>query len=186
VLASMLLMAAPVAAVPVSIFESLATYDRRAEQIVIARCTSIRKSGDGYPGGVYPLEVDVRRVLKGSIKPGRTRTATIHPMRVGQEYLLANTGGMVYGTSFISLGELTVVPLPAGFRLESLDGKPLHEQLLAVFRARKTEVERALREPQDEQRRNALTEELRLLERATTPPEARGAAESRAREGRED
>jgi len=132
-------------AVPISLFSDLDTYLDRAKEIVIARCLEAPEDvGISYIDGLYPATTEVVATLKGKRNLGDLKIATIYPMRPGRTYLLTNTGGNAFNTDFLSLGQMTVVPVPDGFDLKSLQGKSLKEQVQRVFARNLYEVEREL------------------------------------------
>jgi hypothetical protein len=158
VLSGLFLLIQDSGAVPITIFSDVATYAERAEEIVIARCLTVPEDGGlSANDGFYPATVDVITALKGPRRPGELKIATIFPMKTGQNYLLANTGGKAFGTDFLALGELTIVPVPESFDLASLENQPLKEQLEQIFSRQLYEVEREMA---------PLIEKQRQLQRA--------------------
>lgn len=132
-------------AVPISLFSDLDTYLERAKEIVIARCLEAPEDvGISYIDGLYPATMELVTSLKGAREPGKLKIATIYPVRPGRTYLLANTGGNAFETDFLSLGQMTVVPVPDGFDLKVLHERPLKQQVQLVFARNLYEVEREL------------------------------------------
>ena len=147
---TVLLGCAPSWGVPITLFQDTDTYIRRARDIVIAQCLSVPP---GQPGedGLYAVEVKVLLVLKGNRKPGELRVATIYPMKPQERYLLTSLGGLALGTDFLALPQLSVVPVPKDFPLETLEGKPVKEQLQRLFARELFEVERQIEPLQEQQ-----------------------------------
>lgn len=133
----------------------------RAKDIVVAECISIpaREEQEAREDNFQSIEVNILKVLKGSGKPGRFRIATIYPMKPHTTYMLYNLGGSALGTDFLALSELSVVPLPATFKVEELKDKELKEQVQYIFSRRLFEVERELA---------PLLKEKELLEKAVS------------------
>lgn len=137
------LVLCPVAsAVPISLFPGIDTYLKRYDDIVIAECVSVPKEPYGFVDGFFPAEVKVLVALEGNRKPGPLKIATIYPMKPGQRYLLTNTGGSAFDTDFLSLGELTVVPVHDD--LKKFAGKTTKQRLQMIFSRELYEVERKL------------------------------------------
>ena len=140
----LVLSCVPCHAIEVPLFTDTDTFIERAKDIVIARCVS-SDEGDGVgPDGISTAEVEVITVLKGSKKAGKLRIATIHSVTPGTNYVLASVGGSAYETDFLAIEELSVVPIPPDFDLDTLQGKPLKEQVQRVFARRLCDVQRAL------------------------------------------
>jgi len=145
--------AAEARAVPITLFMDTETYLERAKEIIVARCIEAPEDdGVSAVDGLFPVTVDVVANLKGNRELVHLKVGTIYPMRQGKTYLLTNTGGEAFGTNFLSLGELTVVPIPERFDLETLQGKPLKEQVELIFARNLYEVERALEPLQAKER----------------------------------
>jgi len=133
---------------------------KRANDIVIADCVSIPTNKpvlvnghwtiEIFADGLYKVEVNVIRVLKGSKPTGKQIIATIYPMTPGKEYLLSNSGGSVgetggaAATDFLAVPELSVIEIPSSFDLKTLDGKQLKEQMQSIFSRHLYEVDRKL------------------------------------------
>ncbi len=157
VLMLLLLIANAAQAIKVTTFVDTETFIERARDIVIAKCLGPVPNSRSYDDGLYPVEVQVLRVLKGpknkSMKPGKARIATIYPMEEGKTYLLTSMGGSAFGTEFLAVPELSVVEVPPNFQLNDLKGKTVKEQVQALFAARRHEVERQLLLLQEEKKR---------------------------------
>lgn len=129
-----------------------------AKDIVVAECTlSPAQSAAG--GGLRVVKLNIRKVLKGSAKPGPLRVATIHAIELHTTYMLCSLGGNALGTDFLAVPELSVVPLPEAFELHELNDKDLKEQVQYMFSLRLFEVERKLR---------PLLKEKELLEKGVS------------------
>jgi hypothetical protein len=144
-LAVVLLTALPCQAVPITLFTDTDTFVRRAQDIVIAKCLGPVPDGRNYDDGLYPVDVQVSSVLKGTRKPGKDKIATIYPMEAGKTYLLTSLGGSAHGTDFLAIPELSVVELPPNFQIDGLQGKKVAEQVQLVLAARRQENERLQR-----------------------------------------
>jgi hypothetical protein len=162
-LALLLLLTGETRAIKVAPFTNTDTFVTRAQDMVIAKCLGPVPNALDYFDGLYPVDVQVLSVLKGpkdkSMKPGKARIATIYTMEAGKTYLLTSMGGSAFGSEFLAVPELSVVELPANFRLDDLKGKTLKEQVQAVFAARRQEIER---------RQRLLADEKKLLDKAVS------------------
>lgn len=127
-------------AFPISFFPGIDTYLERYDDIVIAECVSVAEAPHRH--GFFPAEVKVLETLEGNRKPGLLKIATIYQMKPGQRYLLTNTGGNAFDTDFLTLGELTVVPVHDD--LKTLAGKTKKQKLQIIFSRELYEVERKL------------------------------------------
>jgi len=145
-------------AMKITLFMDTDTYIKRAHDIVLAECISIPEGGpEMHHDGLHLVEVAIVKVLKGSKQTGRGRIAMIYRMEVGRVYLLSSLGGSAYGTDFLALPELAVVPLPTNLNVGELEGKGLKEQVQYIFSRHLSEVETEL-EP--------LLKEKALLEKS--------------------
>jgi len=141
-------------------FTDLPRFVERHRDIVVADCVSIPPDFVIVDGkkifleyrGVYPFDVKVVRMLKGSLPPGNRRIRTSFTMVPGKRYLLSNLG---YDDDFQALAELSVVEVSDQFDLSQLDGKPVKEQVASLLSNRlatlrstipKLEAERTLLE----------------------------------------
>ncbi|HEV8061527.1 MAG TPA: hypothetical protein VGP68_16730 [Gemmataceae bacterium] len=157
---ALLLVVANVQAIKITMFIDTETFVLRAKDIVIAKCLVPAAGGpQHYEDGLYPVDVHIISALKGEKKPGKAKIATIYPMELGKTYLLASLGGSAYGTDFLAVPQLSVVELPANFRLDDLRDKKVAEQVQTVFAARRRENER---------QRLLLDEEKKLLDKAVS------------------
>jgi hypothetical protein len=102
------------------------------------------------------IEVKILKVLKGSAELGQFQIRTIYAMRPSTTYMLYSLGG---STDFWAIPELSVVPLPAAFEVDELEGRDLKEQVQYMFSRRLYELERELA---------PLLEEKELLEKAVS------------------
>lgn len=153
-------------AMKITLFSGTDRFVTRAKDIVIARCPPLPKERprhirDGvveepYENGLRPVDVQVLTVIKGERKPGALKIATPYAVKPGGTYMLTSTGGLAFGTDFLTTGQLSVVPLPGGFDLERLGGKTTKEQVQWAFSRRLFELERELA---------PMLEEQSLLER---------------------
>jgi hypothetical protein len=144
-------------AIIVTSFEDTDTLVRKAKDIVIADCVSIPTNRPVLRGGhwitaelrdgLYKAEVRIIRTLKGGKQPGNQIIATIYPMASGKRYLLYNLGGEVGesggipATDFLAVPRLSVVEVPSGFDLKTLDRKELKEQVQSILSRHLFEVE---------------------------------------------
>lgn len=120
--------------VPISLFADVETYLERAKEIVIVQCVSIPEEGtETFVDGFFPANLEAVMTLKGERKPGPLTVATIYDMKPKQKYLLANSGGQAFGTDFLALAELSVIPMAANFDLEKLKGKELKQQVQMIM-----------------------------------------------------
>lgn len=142
VLLTFLMFCPAASAVPISLFPGIDTYLKRYDDIVIAECVSVPEEPYGFVDGFFPAEVKVLVALEGNRKPGPLKIATIYQMKPGQRYLLTNTGGSAFDTDFLSLGQLTVVPVHDD--LKTFAGKTTKEKLQMIFSRELYEVERKL------------------------------------------
>jgi hypothetical protein len=152
----LLLVAGEAPAIKVTLFIDTATFVERAKDIVIAKCIGPVSDERGRIDFLYAVDVDVIAVLKGSMKVGKAKIATIYPMESGRNYLLTSLGGSAYGTNFLAIPQLAVVEVPPSFRLDDLKGKQVVEQVRMVFAARREENER---------QRGLLEREKKLLDK---------------------
>jgi hypothetical protein len=153
----LLLCTGPGYAIKITLFVDTPTFIERARDIVIAKCLAPVPEGNKYHDGLYPVDVEILSIIKGNKKEGKAKVATIYPMEAGKRYLLSSLGGSAFGTDFLAVPELSVVELPAGMDLNGLQRKTARARVLAAFTARRAEVERKLRE---------LNEEKILLDKA--------------------
>jgi hypothetical protein len=145
ILASFWFAAIEAQAVPITLFTDVETYLERAKEIIIARCIEVPEDGGiAAVDGFYPVTVDVVANLKGNRDLVHLKIGTIYPMQQGKTYLMTNTGGEAFGSNFLSLGELTVVPISETLDLDSLKGKPLREQVELIFARNLYDLEREL------------------------------------------
>lgn len=144
-------------AIMVTQFTDTDAFIARASDIVIARCVSVPKDWQSHNDNLYPASIEVLKVLKGSRSLGKRTVATIYPMEPGSTYMIATGNGMAFGTNYIAVAELAVVPLSPGSDLKTLEGKSLKEQVLQVFSWRRAVLEYKLR---------PLEEEKKALDRA--------------------
>ncbi|MAG92628.1 MAG: hypothetical protein CMJ48_02585 [Planctomycetaceae bacterium] len=144
-------------AIPISLFSDTDTYVDRARDIVIAKCVSVPEQPLTFVDGLYPAEVEVLKTVKGDRKAGPLKIGTVYLMKPGGTYLLANSGGSAFGSDFLALPELSVVPLPTGFDLKQLEGKTPKQQVQIVFARHLYAIERQLA---------PLLEQQRLLRQA--------------------
>src|ERR1022692_2408571 len=89
-------------AIVISPFGSTDAFIKRSD-IILADCVSIPTNKpvlmDGHwvtyelRDGLYEVEVNVLRTLKGDKRPGKLIIATIYPMAPGKRYLLSSIGG---------------------------------------------------------------------------------------------
>jgi hypothetical protein len=63
---------------------------------------------------------------------------------------MASFGGSAFDTGFLAQSDQSVMALPPEFDLKSIAGRVLLEQVQRLFDARRAQVERMLRELQDE------------------------------------
>jgi hypothetical protein len=132
-------------AVPITIFSDTDTFIERAEDIVIAKCIALPDDKRIIiHDGLYPVEVEILKVMKGKRALGKLTVATIYPMKVGSQYLLTNTGGSTLNTDFLALAELSVISLPADASLKELEGKTIKQQVQIGFAWHLHEVEQQL------------------------------------------
>jgi hypothetical protein len=159
----LLLVACDAQAIKVTLFSDTDTFIERAQDIVIAKCLGPVPDGRFYDDLLYPVDVQVVTVLKGpknkSMKPGKSKIATIYTMEAGKTYLLMSMGGSAFGTEFLAADELSVVEVPSNFKLDDLKGKKLKEQVQVLFAARRQEIERQQR---------LLEEEKKILDKAVS------------------
>ncbi len=101
-------------AIPIGLFTDTDAYIDRARDIVLAKCVSVPEKPAAFIDGLYPVEVEVLKTLKGDRNPGPLKIGTVYLMKPGGSYLLANSGGSAFGSDFLALPELSVVPLPTG------------------------------------------------------------------------
>ena len=127
-------------AIRVTFFSDTETYLERARDIVIAECVSAPESR--HHGAL--VEIDIKMVLKGEKKLGKTKGFTIYPMQADGQYLLMSLGGTTQGTDFIATGELSVVPIPSFVKLDTLKEKALKDRLHFIFASRLYVVEKEL------------------------------------------
>src|SRR6266508_3189274 len=66
-------------AIKITLFIDTDTFVQRAQDIVVAKCTGPVPDAWNYEDGLYPVDVQIVSVLKGSKKPGKARLATIYP-----------------------------------------------------------------------------------------------------------
>jgi hypothetical protein len=148
----------PAFAVKVTGLGGTDTFIDRAKDIVVAECISISPLKE-YRDGMRPVEVNIVKTLKGDKEPGHTQIVTIYRMEPNSTYLLYSLGGNVGGTDFLAIPQLSVVPLPRGFKLDELKDKELKEQVQYIFSRRLFELEQELR---------PMLEEKKLLEQAVS------------------
>jgi hypothetical protein len=148
-------------AVKITLFSDLNTYVERGKDIVIAKCISSPPVAERtrQKGGMYSAQVEIIKVIKGAIQPGKCKVVTVHNIEPGMTYLLYSQGGSADGADFLPLPELSVVEVPPTFDLKGLDGKPTGEQVSMIFNARLSQVKKHLGE---------LESEKKLLDKATS------------------
>ena len=144
-------------AVKITLFMDTDTFVKRAQDIVIAKCPGPVPDGESFHDGLYPVDVQIISVIKGNQKSGNAKVSTIYTMEAGKTYMLTSLGGSAGSLSAVP--ELSVVELPAKFRLDNLKGKNVTQQVQAVFTARQQECERQQR---------LLEEEQKLLKKAVS------------------
>jgi hypothetical protein len=151
VVAMLYVLAAPAFAIKVTLFMNIDTLIRRSHEIVIAKCVSVPTNATtGYEDGFYPARMELLENLKGDRKPGPFALGTIYPLVPGRTYLLCNSGGSAFGTDFLSVAELSVVQIPPFFALSRLADKPIGEQITMIFSARRSQIDRKMRELKQE------------------------------------
>lgn len=139
-------------AVIVTSFVDTDMFVERARDIVIARYLPGEEADSAkFENGLHLVQVEILLVLKGNKQPGRMKVATIYYLKPGESYMLTSSGGSAYGTDFLAIPQLSVVPLPFNFDLKILEGKNMKEQVQAVFSRRLFEVEQALSPLQKEE-----------------------------------
>jgi hypothetical protein len=127
------------------------TFVVKSTDLLVARCVNPDIKGGGKNDGLTLIEVDVLVVLKGERKVGNAKLATMgQRMEKGQRYLLASFGGSAFDTGFLAQSDQAVVELPPDFDLKSLDGVVLLERVQGIFDARRTQVDRLIRQLQRE------------------------------------
>jgi len=139
------LMCRAASAIIISGFENTDRLIKWSKDIVIADLVSIPTNKPAlvngkwvqveYMDGVYHVEINVLRALKGNKQPGKQIIATIYPMTPGKRYLLSSFGGSDDQTDFMAVPQLSVVEIPPTFDLSVLDGKDLKEQMQSLFSA---------------------------------------------------
>jgi hypothetical protein len=132
-------------AILVSGFQDTDTLIKWSKDIIIADCVSIptnetvvingKKVQVEYMDGIYKVEINVLRTLKGNKQPGKQIILAIYPMTPGKRYLLSSYGGGSDGTDFMAVPQLSVVEIPSTFDLSTLDGRDLKEQIQSLFSA---------------------------------------------------
>jgi hypothetical protein len=145
-------------AIAITIFVNTDLFVKRSSDIIIADCVSIPTNKpvlvngqwdvETMRDGLYKVEVNVIRTLKGDKQLGKQIIATIYPMTPGKKYLLSSLGGGGIGetggiaaTDFMAVPQLSVVEIPSNFDLKTLDGKELKEQMQSIFSRHLYEVE---------------------------------------------
>src|SRR5882672_11858093 len=106
----LLCIAGPCHAIIVSFFTDIDRFIEHSQDIVIGTCISIPKGFEMTMDGFHPVNVEVVEVLKGAGIKGPLKIATIYHMTPGETYLLSSSGGDAYGTTFLAIAEMTVVP----------------------------------------------------------------------------
>lgn len=160
-------------AIAITQFAETDTLIKRSKDIIIAECVSIPTNKPvlingqwatvDLRDGLYKVEVNVIRMLKGDKQPGNQIIATIYRMVPGKIYLLSSMGGSIgetggiAATDFFAVPELSVVEVSSNFDLKTLDGKELKEQMQSVFSSHLFEVEEKIA---------PLMQEKGLLEKA--------------------
>ena len=140
-------------------FTDTDTLIERAKDMVIVELTGATVSDTGkFHDGLYSVDVELIKTLKGDKAQDKTVLATIYPTEHGKRYLVSSFGGSALGTDLLAVPELSLVPLSDGLKLEQLEGKPLKEQVLLIFKKRLEDVVATQKQ---------LATERRLLERAT-------------------
>jgi hypothetical protein len=146
-------------AVPITLFTDTDLFIARAQDIIVAECISPPQGEPMRPHGLQAVDVNTLKVLKGIRSLGSLRIATTYPMKPHTTYMLYSLGGNALGTDLLALPELSVVPLPAMFRLDELKDKGIKEQVQYLLSRRLFEVERELA---------PLLQEKALLEKAVS------------------
>jgi hypothetical protein len=155
----LLALASTLYAIKISLFVDTDSLIERCSDIVIVEVTGASvENTNRYDDGFYAVDVDVIMALKGNKAKGQTKLATIYPVEHGQRYLVSSLGGSAFGTDLLAVPELSLVRLPSELKLESLEGKPLKEQVTLIFKKRLEDVVRE---------QAVLAHERTLLERAT-------------------
>ena len=104
------------------------------------RVMNDREVVETFIDGVHPVEVRIIRTLKGDKPAGKQTIATIYDMTPGRRYLLYSLGGDACGTDFLAIPELSVVEMAPRFDLNSLENKPLADQVFLIFKDRLSRV----------------------------------------------
>jgi hypothetical protein len=146
-----LLAPAVVCAIPVFPPMDTPTFVAKSTDLLVVRCLNPDVKGGGKNDGLTLIEVEILVVLKGERKLGNAKLATIgQRMEKGQRYLLASFGGSAFDTGFLAQSDQAVVELPRDFELKSLEGRVLLERVQSIFDARRAQVERLIRQLQQE------------------------------------
>ena len=146
-----LLAPAVVCAIPVFPPMDTPTFVAKSTDLLVVRCLNPDVKGGEKNDGLTLIEVEILVVLKGERKLGNAKLATIgQRMEKGQRYLLASFGGSAFDTGFLAQSDQAVVELPPDFDLKSLDGFVLLERVQSIFDARRAQVERLIRQFQQE------------------------------------
>jgi hypothetical protein len=146
-------------AIRITLFTDTDTFIQRAKDIVIVEVTGATVSNTGkFHDGLYSVDVELIKTLKGDKAKGKTVLATIYPTEHAKRYLVSSLGGSALGTDLLAVPELSLVALSDGLKLEEIEGKPLQDQIRLIFEKRLEDVVVAQKQ---------LAIERRLLERAT-------------------
>lgn len=145
------LISSSVYAIKVSLFVSTDRFVERSKDIIVATCKAVHEQKFEMDG-LYPVDVEITKVLKGDNKAGKAKIATIYPMDVGKTYLLSSLGGSAFGTDILAIPELSVVEIPPTFDFKALQGKAIRDQMQAIFDARLAVVKWKLQTLETEKR----------------------------------
>src|ERR1700729_1132773 len=107
-------------AIIISQFANTDALIKQTKDIFIADCVSIPTNKPelingqwvsvDLADGLYKVEVNAMRVLKGNKSTGKQIIATIYPMVVGKRYLLSSMGGGVGEGGGVAAADFMAVP----------------------------------------------------------------------------
>ena len=127
------------AAAPVIPFMGLEKLVQRSNPILIAKCIEAAKH---RTHGLGEAEVEIIRTIKGERKPGKEHIATACTLTPGRTYLLFFQEGASYNDGWMVVqADLAATEIPRSIDVSRLATRTLEEEIRAIWRARRDELE---------------------------------------------
>lgn len=103
---------------------------------------SAHMASNAFNDGMHAVEVNIVQVLKGLKHPGKQTITTTYPMIAGRRYLVYGYDNELGGADFSTPLQFQAVELQASFNLESLNDKPLTQQVALLFSDAMTQADK--------------------------------------------